>query len=237
MANRLGKNGIRGRIYFLGLLNHCRWWLQPWAQKKCAPWKKSYDKPRQHIEEQRHHFADKGPNSQSCGFSSSHIRMWELDHREGRAPKNWCFPTVAMGKTLESPLDTKVIKPVNPKGNQPWISLAGLMLKLKRQCFGHLIWRADALEKSLTLGKTEGRRRGRQRRQWTAGKAAVLQSIEPQRVGRDSATEQQVAKIIQSLASPMVTHCVTVEKCQGQENDVHATLLTGLQTLFGFHQL
>ena len=65
----------------------------------------------------------------------------------------------------------------------------------------------------------------------------MLQSIEPQRVGRDSATEQQVAKIIQSLASPMVTHCVTVEKCQGQENDVHATLLTGLQTLFGFHQL
>ena len=68
-----------------------------------------------------HHFADKGVSSQSYGFSSSHVWMWDLDHREGWALKNWCFQTVVLQKTLESLLDCKVIKPVNPKGNQPWI--------------------------------------------------------------------------------------------------------------------
>ena len=69
----------------------------------------------------RHHFADKGPYSQSYGFSSSHVQMWELDQKEGWVPKNWCFLTVVLEKTLESPLGNKEIKPVNPKGNQPWI--------------------------------------------------------------------------------------------------------------------
>ena len=69
----------------------------------------------------RRHFANKGPNSQSHGLSSSHARMWELDHKEGWALKNWCFRTVVLEKTLESPLDSKEIKSVNPKGNQPWI--------------------------------------------------------------------------------------------------------------------
>ena len=69
----------------------------------------------------RHHFADKGPYSQSCGFSSSHIQMWDLDHKEGWAPKNWCFHIVVLEKTLKSPLDSKEIKTVSPKGNQPWI--------------------------------------------------------------------------------------------------------------------
>ena len=86
-----------------------------------APWKKSYDKPRQHIKEQRHHFADKSLFSQSYGFSSSHLRMWELDHKESWAPKNWYFWTVVLEKTLESPLNSKEIQPVNPKGNQSWI--------------------------------------------------------------------------------------------------------------------
>ena len=85
-----------------------------------APWRKSYDKLRQHIKTQRHYFSDKGPSSQSYGFSSSHVWMWELDHKEGWAPKNWCFWTVML-KTLESALDYKKIKPVNPKGNQSWI--------------------------------------------------------------------------------------------------------------------
>ena len=66
----------------------------------------------------RHHFADKGLFNQSYGFSSSHVGLWELDHKEGWAPKNWCFQTVLLEKTLESPLDSKEIKPVNPKGNQ-----------------------------------------------------------------------------------------------------------------------
>ena len=85
-----------------------------------TPWKKSHDKPRKPIKKQRCYFADKGPHSQSYGFSSSNVRMWELDHKEGWAPKNWYFWIVVPEKTLESPLDSK-IKPVNTKGDQPWI--------------------------------------------------------------------------------------------------------------------
>ena len=96
--------------------------------------------------------------------------MWELDHKEGWAPKNWCFQTVVLEKIPKSPLDCKEIKPVNPKGHQPWIPLEGLMLKLKLQYFGYLMWRTDSLEKTLMLGKIEGRRRrGRQRTRWLDG--------------------------------------------------------------------
>jgi len=80
-----------------------------------------YDTPRQGIKKQRPHFADKGPYNQSYGFSSSHVLMWELDNKEGWVPKNWCFWIVMLEKTFDSPLDSKEIKPVNPKGNQPWI--------------------------------------------------------------------------------------------------------------------
>ena len=88
-----------------------------------ALWKKSYDQPRQHIKKQRHYFANKGPSSQSYGFSSSHVWMWELDYRESWALKNWCFWTVVLGlgKTTESSSDSKEIKPINPKRNQSWI--------------------------------------------------------------------------------------------------------------------
>ena len=85
-----------------------------------APWKKSYDKPRQCIKKQRHHFANKDPYSQSYGFSSSHVWMRELDHKEGWLLKNWCLWTVVLEKTLENPLDCK-IKKVNPNGKKPWI--------------------------------------------------------------------------------------------------------------------
>ena len=81
----------------------------------------SYDQPRQHIEKRRHYFANQGPSSQSYGFSSSHVWMWELDYKESWVPKNWCFWTVVLEKTLESPLDSKEIKPINPKGNQSWL--------------------------------------------------------------------------------------------------------------------
>ena len=88
-----------------------------------ALWKKSFDQPTQQIKNQRerHHFANKGLFSQSYAFSSSHVWMWELDHKEGWAPKNVCFWTVVLEKTLESPLYCKEIKPVNPKGNQSWV--------------------------------------------------------------------------------------------------------------------
>ena len=86
-----------------------------------APWKKCYDQTRQHIEKQRHYFANKGPSSQGYGFSSSHLWMWELDYKESWALKNWCFWTVVLEKTLASPLDCKELQPVHPKGNQSWI--------------------------------------------------------------------------------------------------------------------
>ena len=81
----------------------------------------SYNQPRQYIKKQRHYFANKGPPSQSYGFSSSHVWMWELDYKERWTPKNWCFWTVALEKTLDSPLDSKEIQPVHPKGNQSWL--------------------------------------------------------------------------------------------------------------------
>ena len=86
-----------------------------------APWKKSYDKPRQHIKKQRHYLADKGSLNQSYGFSSTHVWMWELDHKESWVSKKWCFWTVVLEKALESPLDCKELQPINPKGNQSWI--------------------------------------------------------------------------------------------------------------------
>ena len=89
--------------------------------KTLAPWKKSYDQSRQYIKKQRHYFANKGPPSQIYGFSSSHVWMWELDYKESWVPKNWCFWTVVLKKTLESSLNSKEIQPVHPKGNQSWI--------------------------------------------------------------------------------------------------------------------
>ena len=89
--------------------------------KTLAPWKKSYDQPRQHIKKQRHFFANKGLPNQSYGFSSSRVCIWKLDYRESWALNNWCFWTVMLEKTLESPLDCKEIQPVHPKGDQSWV--------------------------------------------------------------------------------------------------------------------
>ena len=108
-----------------------------------------------YIEKQRYYFANKGPSSQAYGFSGGHVWMWELDCEESWAPKNWCFWTVVLEKTLESLLDCKEIKPVNPKGNQPRIFIIRTDLKLKLQYFGHLMRKADSLGKTLMLGKIE----------------------------------------------------------------------------------
>ena len=86
-----------------------------------TPWKESYDQPRQHIKKQRHYFVIKGLSSQGYGFSSGHVWMWELDYKENWAPKNWCFWTMVLERTLESPLDCKEIQPVHPKGDQSWV--------------------------------------------------------------------------------------------------------------------
>ena len=130
MANRRGKGGSSGRFHLLGLQNHYGQWLQPLNQKMIASWQESNDKPRQWAEKLRHYSADKGPYSQGYGLPGGHIQLWDLDHKEGRTPKNWCLQTVVLEKTLESRLDCKEIKPVNPTGTQSWInSLEGLMLK------------------------------------------------------------------------------------------------------------
>ena len=119
---------------------------------------------RKLIKKQRHYFANKGPSSQSYGFSSGHVWMWGLNYKESWAPKNWCFWTVVLEKTLESPLDSEEIQPVHPKENSPEYSLEGLMLKLKLQYFVHLMRRTESFEKTLMLGKIESRRRRRWQR-------------------------------------------------------------------------
>ena len=129
------------------------------TKRPSPPWKKSYDKPRQCIKKQRHYFAYKGPCSQSYGFSSSHVQMWELNNKKGWSPKNWFFQTVMLEKILESPLDSKEIKPVNSKENQTWIVIG----RTDAEAETLILWPPDAksqlffdtLEKTLMLGKTE----------------------------------------------------------------------------------
>ena len=121
MANRWGNNGNSDRLYFPGLQNHCRWWLQPWNLKTLAPWRKSYDKPRQHVKEQRHYFVDKGQYCQSYGFSvvMYGCENWTMNKAECQRIdvfKLWCSR-----RLLRIPFGSKEIKLVNPKGNQPWI--------------------------------------------------------------------------------------------------------------------
>ena len=133
-----------------------------------ASWQERDDKPRQCIEKQRYYSANKGPYSQGYGLSRGHILLWELNHKKGRAPKNWCLRTVVREKTPESPLDSTEIKQSILKKINPEYSLEGMMLKL--QCFGYLMRTADSLEESLMLGKIEGRRRRScQRMRWLDG--------------------------------------------------------------------
>jgi len=161
MANRWGNDGNSER--------ETLFWGVP---KSLQMRKESYDQSRQHIKKQIHYFADKGPSSQSYGFSSRHVWMWELGHKESWESwvlKNWCFWTVVL-EALESPLDCKEIQLVHPKGISPEYSLEGLMLNLKLQYFGHLMRRTDSFEKTRMLGKIEDRRRrGQQRIRWLDG--------------------------------------------------------------------
>ena len=166
----LGKIGNNDRL-FSWAPKSLQMVIEPWNQKMLAPWKKSYDQPRQHTKNQRHYFASKGSFSQSYGFSSSHVWMRELDYKESWALENWCFWTVVLEKTLESPLDYKESKPVNPKGNQSWIFIGRTDAEAETpKYYGHLMRRTDSFEKTLMLGKIEGwRRRGWQRMRWLDG--------------------------------------------------------------------
>ena len=129
MTNRWGKNGNSGRFYFLELQNHCEWWLQPWNETMLAPWKKSYDKPRQHIKKQRHYFANKVPSGENYVFSSGHVWMWEWDHKESWAPKNWCLRIVVLKRLLRVLCTARRSNQSILKEISPEYSLEGLMLK------------------------------------------------------------------------------------------------------------
>ena len=115
-----GEKWRQWQILFSSALKSLQMVTATMKLKDACFWKKSYVKPRQHIKKQRHHLADKGPYSQSYGFSSSLVQMWELDYKK-RLSAKWCFWIVVLEKTLESPLDSKESIPVNPKRNQPWI--------------------------------------------------------------------------------------------------------------------
>ena len=113
--------------------------------------------------------------AKSMIVSSSHVRMWELGHKEGWVPKNWCLWTVVLKKTLEIPLEYKQIKSVSPKGNQSWIFIGRIDAAYEAPIFGHMMWRANSLVKTLMLGKIEGRRRGWwQRMRWLHGITSLI---------------------------------------------------------------
>ena len=174
-----------------------------------APWKKSYDKSRQRIKKQRHYFANKDPSSQSYGFSSGHVWMWELDYKESRVPKNWCFWTVVLEETLESPLDSKEIQPVNSKGNLSWLFIARTAAEVETP----ILWPPDVKNwligkdpdagkdwKQEEKGMTENEILGwhhwldgyewvNSRSWWWTGRSGVLQSMGSQRVRHDWVTE------------------------------------------------
>jgi len=173
-----------------------------------APWKKSYDKPRQHIKKQRYHFANEDLYGQSYGFSSSNVQMWELELKEGWALKNWCFWIVELEKTLENPLDSNEIKPVNPKGNQSWICIGSTDAETEASILWPLDVKSRLIGKDPDAGKDQrqeekGEDRGRDgwmasltqrtwvwadsRRRWRTGKPGVLQFMGSQRVGHNSA--------------------------------------------------
>ena len=175
-----------------------------------APWKKSYDQPRQHIKNQRHYFANKGPSNQDYGFSSGHAWMWQLEYKKGEhwridAFELWCWRRLLRVPWTTRRSNQSILKKISPE-----YSLEGLMLKLKLQYFGHLMQRTDSFEKTLMLGKIEGgRRRGQQgwygwmasltqwmwvwvnsRSWWWTGRPDLLQSMGFQRVRNDWVTEK-----------------------------------------------
>ena len=131
-----------------------------------TPWKESYDKPT-YFKKQRHYFANRGPSGQGYVFSSGHVFIWKLGCEESWAPKNWCFWTVVLEKTLENVLNCKEAQPVHPSGNQSWVFIGRSGANV--QHFGHLMRGIDSLEKPMLGGIGDRRRKGRQRMRWLDG--------------------------------------------------------------------
>ena len=157
-------------LIFWGLQNHCRWWLQPWNQKTLAPGRKAITNLDSILKSRDITLSTKVHLVKTMIFSSGHVWMWELDCEESWAPKNWCFWTAVLEKTLESPLDWKEIQPVHPKGDQSWVFIGRTDAKVETPIFWHLMRRADSVEKTLMLGGIGvRRRRGWQRMRWLDG--------------------------------------------------------------------
>ena len=175
MANKGGNSRNSERLYFGGLQNPCKWWLQPWNWKMLAPWKKSYDQPRQHIKKQRYYFANKGPSSQTMVFPVVvyGCESWMIKKAECRrtdAFELWCWRRLLRVPWTARRSAQSILKEISPG-----CSLEGLMLNLKLQYFGHLMQRTHSLEKILRLGKIEdGRRRGQQRKRWLDGISSAM---------------------------------------------------------------
>ena len=164
----MGKQWKEWQTFFSWLWNHCNWWLQPGIKSHLLLGRKTMINLDRVLKSRE--FASKGPYSQSYGFSSSHVWRWELGHKKGWALKDWCFWTVALEETLESPWDCEGIKPANPKGNQSWIFIGRIDAEAEASISDYLMWRTDSLEKTLVLGKIEGRRRrGQHRMRWLNG--------------------------------------------------------------------
>ena len=164
MANRWGKSGS-SNILFSWAAKSLQMVTETMKWKDTCSSEENYDKPREYMKKQRHYFADKGPHRKSSVFSSSHVWMWEMDHKEGWVLKHWCFWMVMLEKTLENPLDCKEIKPVNPKGNQSWI----FIVRSDTEAEATIVWPPD-VKSQLKLGKIESRRRrGQQRMRWLDG--------------------------------------------------------------------
>ena len=152
MTNRWGNNENSEKLYLLGLQNRCRWWLQ-WNWKTLAPWKKSYDKTRQHIKKQRHYFANKVHLVKAMVFPvvMYGCESWTIkkaEHRRMDAFELWCWR-----RLLRVPWTARGLHQSIQKGISSECSLERLMLKLKLQYFGHLVWRTVSFEKSMMLGE------------------------------------------------------------------------------------
>ena len=214
----MGKQWKQWQTLFWGAPKSLQMVIAAMKLKEAHSWKKSYDQPRQHIKKQRHYFANKGPSSQGYGFSSGHVWMWELHYKESWLQKNWCFWTVVLEKTLESPLDSKglltpygskEIQPVHPKGNWSWIFIRRIDVEAETTIIRPPDAKIWLIWKDLKLGKIKGgRRRVRQRMRWLdgitdsiamsfsklqdwwwIGRPGMLQSTGWQRVGHDWVTE------------------------------------------------